>query len=489
MTQYIGITIGPIVDTMMLTSTPAGLWAASYLFSELSKRICKRLPEGSILTPYYEDVTKGVGLFPDRIILKQGDLTPKGLQDFFDAAIDEVAELLCMPGQDVGRMQSYLREYIQVHAVAFETDKNPIGYSNSFLAAAELEHSFAGIEKNTLLRQFEWREDERKSKNKAIKESKLVEKILGDLWPLWDKKNPEYIRDLAGIASDDRATYVEEKQEYIFDKALLKKHRYYAVIQADGDNIGKHICKEGLSPEDISKFSKKCWNYSQEAAKKVGDFGGVPIYVGGDDLLAIVPVENAQEQNVFWLLQQLRGAFEKEFGKGADAPTLSFGVSIQYYKFPLYESFNQAYRLLKGIKYNVLGKNAIALRLQKHSGQSVELVINGGQSILLTEVTRQIDALPRTKEDCEKANLLLHSVMTHLHTQRSVFSAALERLALRSTFQNVFHEAYTKQANAIEAARKLLALCRGEKKPLETMDQLLRLQKFFVELGEEENHG
>ena len=24
MTQYIGITIGPIVDTMMLTSTPAG---------------------------------------------------------------------------------------------------------------------------------------------------------------------------------------------------------------------------------------------------------------------------------------------------------------------------------------------------------------------------------------------------------------------------------------------------------------------------------
>ena len=86
MAKYLGITIGPIGDTMNLTSTPAGLWAASYLFSYLAHEIRKCIGMDGLLQDElkygekYEDGLKvqdlkvqdlfarGVGLYHDRII-------------------------------------------------------------------------------------------------------------------------------------------------------------------------------------------------------------------------------------------------------------------------------------------------------------------------------------------------------------------------------------------------------------------------------------
>ena len=499
MNHYLAITLGSIGDTLQLTSTPAGLWAASYLFSELSKRICVKLREKghAILTPWFpegEFKSDGVGLFPDRIILEQGSASLATLQPLIDAAIDEVGELLAMDENDAKKLQGYLHSYLQVHAVAFETEGNPINDSKGFLAAAELERSFDRIDKGTLLHQLE-RRDEDRSKNWPVKNSKLVD-ALDTGWPLWHAKYNEdrlredwRIRDLGDIASDGRADYDEKEDTYDF-KELLKKSRYYAVIQADGDNIGKAVC--GLVPKKISKFSESCWKYAREAAQLVQDFHGIPIYVGGDDLLAITPVENADGKNVFWLMQELRDVFDKTFEaykQGPEPPALSFGVSIQYYKFPLYESLKQAGKLLFEHAKEANGKNAIALRLQKHSGQSVDLLFPYGKSELLTKLTAQIDDLPKNQEECEKPNLLLHSIMTHLRLQKAVFEAALDHRVLEHAFKNVFHDGYGNNEAAFIEARELLNLCRGEEAPLVMTDKMLRLKKFFVEPGEEESHG
>ena len=501
MTSYIGITIGPIVSTMLLTSTPAGLWAASYMFSELSKRICLKLPKKSIITPQFPDgepETKGVGLFPDRIIFKAEGLPFKDIQPLIVEAIGEVAELLCMQGQSVPAMQSYLRDYIQVHAVAFDTNETPIFHSRNFLAAAEMERSFAQKDDGTLFAQFEWRDREKEddekeeteeekntgSKSRAVKNSTLV-KSLKQNWPLW--QNPEQqkqIRDLADIASNGKADYDETKNEYKFGK-LLKKYRYYAVIQADGDNVGTAI--GSLPAGEIEDFSKKCWEYSMAAAGIIRDYGGVPIYLGGDDLLALAPVENDRKQTIFFLLQDLRAAFKVAFGDDLikkHSLALSFGVSIQYYKHPLYESFALAYHLLQehAKKGN---KNAIALRLQKHSGQSVDLLFSDGESALLTELTQQIDDLLKTQEEHDSTNLLLHSIMTHLRTQEAVFTAALSSNNLKNTFKNVFRDSYVKQPKPFDDAQKLLELCAEQPEPLKVTDKLLRLLKFFVEEGDD----
>ena len=69
---YYAITIGPVVDTISMSSKPLGLWFASYLFSEFSKQICKQLVgHVSFFSPSYDpnwEDQNAVGKFHDRII-------------------------------------------------------------------------------------------------------------------------------------------------------------------------------------------------------------------------------------------------------------------------------------------------------------------------------------------------------------------------------------------------------------------------------------
>ena len=74
--KYIGITIGPILQTLEEAGTPAALWFASSYFSDLTRRICQALTihmEGiQIYSPYYSETTvdnDGVGKYHDRILL------------------------------------------------------------------------------------------------------------------------------------------------------------------------------------------------------------------------------------------------------------------------------------------------------------------------------------------------------------------------------------------------------------------------------------
>ena len=41
--EYIGITIGPIFDTILDASSPAAMWFTSFLFSDLTRRICDKI--------------------------------------------------------------------------------------------------------------------------------------------------------------------------------------------------------------------------------------------------------------------------------------------------------------------------------------------------------------------------------------------------------------------------------------------------------------
>ena len=110
MTYYAGITIGPIFDTISNATIPAALWFASYLFSDLSRRICGGIREGVsrisggegvseipgavIISPYHDGANDndGVGKYHDRIIFHtdQFDDRPeldKRLKDVIRAVI------------------------------------------------------------------------------------------------------------------------------------------------------------------------------------------------------------------------------------------------------------------------------------------------------------------------------------------------------------------------------------------------------------------
>ena len=101
-----------------------------------------------------------------------------------------------------------------------------------------------------------------------------------------------------------------------------------------------------------------------------------------------------------------------------DLPTLSFGVSVCYHKFPLYEALADSGYLLFGIAKNrekdPERRNCTAIRFQKHAGQSEGLLIQN------TALDTLID--------------LKHKIDVGVTDNSTVFLSALHKLSLFDTF-------------------------------------------------------
>ena len=132
--NYIAVTIGPVLDTINLASSPSALWAASYMMSMLSKNIClslikRKVPQEDIVSPYFDEKNvlfnrkDGVGLFHDRVIFKADNFNIKDFPAVRDEAIkNTVAYFGFTKDKDI----KYFKEYFLVSAVLLENSTNPI---------------------------------------------------------------------------------------------------------------------------------------------------------------------------------------------------------------------------------------------------------------------------------------------------------------------------------------------------------------------------
>ena len=136
----------------------------------------------------------------------------------------------------------------------------------------------------------------------------------------------------------------------------------------------------------------------------IEDFGGVPIYAGGDDLLFLAPVVGKDKCHIFALLDKIENqAFKNvhdtveklhlkdEKGKLIEA-SLSFGVSMTYYKYPLYEALECARKLLFNRAKRTDGKKAVAWSLRKHSGGTFDASYSRKDKLLHEQFMALIDA-------------------------------------------------------------------------------------------------
>ena len=97
-------------------------------------------------------------------------------------------------------------------------------------------------------------------------------------------------------------------------KDVLKKNTYYAVVRSDGDRISKII--QELNPSQTRIFSRTCLEYCSKIASMVhDDYGGVTIYSGGDDLLALMPVQNHNGKTIFDFTVEANNLFQKSFSE------------------------------------------------------------------------------------------------------------------------------------------------------------------------------
>jgi CRISPR-associated protein Cmr2 len=168
----------------------------------------------------------------------------------------------------------------------------------------------------------------------------------------------------AAVALTEKVDGLAKYQEF---------HKYFCIVHADGDRFGKVIAGLGNDDTAIKKFSGKLANFAKAAAKTINQYGGKPIYIGGDDLVFFAPVV-FRECTVFDCLEALDEVF-RVVCPLTPQPTLSYGITLSHYKYPLFEAKDQSFNAMyaaKGMKWQrgqqQGSKDAVCFRLVRHAG-------------------------------------------------------------------------------------------------------------------------
>lgn len=327
--KYTAINIGPIIKTLGMARKPRELWAASYLFSYLMKCLIDELPENKIVSPATNTPTEvGVGLYPDRVFV-EGEI-------------------------NLDAIEKALYSFSQATELPMDTVKNYFNVMMTSVDCEEVSKAVADL-------------------NQKLNCMELFERVTDDksAQEVWNLLLTKYNSPLFKVAFGARIFDIPDLKQIARNGEKDIKYsysNYVCVVYADGDNMGKIVSRSN----NISDISKALLEFGKTATETIRDYSdyALPIYAGGDDLLFIVPV-CSNGKNIFDLIDDLDEKYEdvKKVADSADLQTsMSYGVAVSYYKYPLYEILYTAQNLLHITAKNVQGKNAVALELRKHSG-------------------------------------------------------------------------------------------------------------------------
>lgn len=492
---YTAITIGPIGKTLAKARSVKSFWTASYLFSWIMRELLKKLPEENfeVLSPHRdgkdvpEETSKKVGLFPDRLFAK-GELEEEKLQEIKGKIFIELAEKFknafqdekdgitrkidtesdpkrkreleeiqsrysnaALKGEDI---RKYLENYLSISCITVElsSDCNILEQLNSYLDTQELFNKasiqtdedymelFIEAPNNPFLKAY--------SQDRAFPSTSEIA-VSG-----WEQDPPK-----------DENGEVEYTQ--LTSKPGFRNcYKYLAVIKADGDGFGtyikelkvdeeKEIKENGEKENELSRFTKSFFEFSVEVANElIQKTKAIPVYIGGDDLFLFAPVlEGNVEKDVFNLIKEIDDLFiQKEIGEGL---SMSYGVSIFYYKSPMSEAIDIADSMLrkakeeKEEKEKEKKKDTVAISIQKHSGQKIEFLLPCKHSTdkckqetgLYKKATELIRAF---KEDDSMLNSLIYWIEDMYET---IFTdeVTLYQERINAVFDNFFDEEIHKE--------------------------------------------
>jgi CRISPR-associated protein Cmr2 len=186
---------------------------------------------------------------------------------------------------------------------------------------------------SNLKRKGFWEEDGRECKHKEA----LIEK--------WE--------ELTGKKKKDESAHNEKKEK-------LLPSPYYALLSMDGDSLGKLLDQT----PNKGRISQALANFTRRVADIVRCKGGYPIYAGGDDVLALLPLPKALPA-VAALRRAYREAFQEQ---GICKATISAGLVYAHYKAPLQKIIQHAHHLLNDIAKEQGIRDSLAVGVWKGSG-------------------------------------------------------------------------------------------------------------------------
>ncbi|RME27938.1 MAG: type III-B CRISPR-associated protein Cas10/Cmr2 [Deltaproteobacteria bacterium] len=199
-----------------------------------------------------------------------------------------------------------------------------------------------------------------------------------------------------GLEGDPLRTCEEAQHRLLGDWKRILGDRfhplspYYALLMGDGDRIGAALA--ALGKTDRQRVSGYLTAFATRARKIVQERHGHCIYVGGDDVLAIVPAQQALAVAV-----ALRDAFRQEVGDqagrlpGVDpAPTFSAGICVAHHLDPIADALDAA-RAAESDAKQVMGRDALCITVRKRNGAPRSVGMKWAELGVLEELFELLD--------------------------------------------------------------------------------------------------
>lgn len=134
---------------------------------------------------------------------------------------------------------------------------------------------------------------------------------------------------------------------------------FYAILRMDGDELGKQMSdstKQQAITAGLARFADNVQDI-------VYRHNGFLIYAGGDDVLALVTLEDALA-----LSASLRAHYMDCFDGSGIRTSVSAAIEYVHFKMPLAKALDDSHHLLDDTAKDATGRDALAVRIWKPGG-------------------------------------------------------------------------------------------------------------------------
>ena len=138
---------------------------------------------------------------------------------------------------------------------------------------------------------------------------------------------------------------------------------FSAVLLMDGDSLGSHMADKN---KQVS-ISNALNEFTNAVPAVVEAHNGYLIYAGGDDVLAILPLEDAMQ-----CANAVRTLYLQCFRASKIPTTISAAIEYAHVKMPLGKVLGDAHELLDDIAKDGAGRDALAVRVWKPGGMALQ---------------------------------------------------------------------------------------------------------------------
>ena len=141
---------------------------------------------------------------------------------------------------------------------------------------------------------------------------------------------------------------------------------FYALLIMDGDSLGAQMG----DPDKQAGISEALNTFTNKVPNIVSLHNGFLNYAGGDDVLAMLPMEYAIK-----CASALKTAYDECFKDKKAFSTLSGAIQFAHIKTPLMKIIKASHNLLDDVAKAQSGRNSLAIRINKPGGIHAEWVM------------------------------------------------------------------------------------------------------------------